>query len=31
VMSGGPSFTPTVHPAPPGPVCKQIVGGVCQR
>lgn len=29
---GGPgSFTPTVNPAPPGAVCKEIVGTVCIR
>lgn len=28
---GDNSFTPTVNPAPPGSICKQIVNGVCQR
>ena len=28
---GDMSFTPTVNPAPPGAVCKQIVNGVCMR
>ncbi|TGD90557.1 hypothetical protein BayCH28_01465 [Mycolicibacterium sp. CH28] len=32
VGPGGPnSFSPTVNPAPPGPVCKQIVGNDCIR
>ena len=29
--AGGPSFSPTVNPAPPGAVCKQVVNGVCMR
>lgn len=28
---GDQSFSPTVNPAPPGPVCKEVVGGVCIR
>ena len=28
---GANSFSPTVNPAPPGPVCKQIVGNQCIR
>jgi hypothetical protein len=28
---GANSFSPTVNPAPPGPVCKQIVGNECIR
>lgn len=32
VGPGGPnSFSPTVNPAPPGTVCKQIVGNTCVR
>ncbi len=32
VSPGGPnSFTPTVNPAPPGPVCKQVIGNECIR
>lgn len=32
VAPGGPnSFSPTVNPAPPGSVCKQIVGNECIR
>ncbi|AQT80309.1 hypothetical protein B1R94_15110 [Mycolicibacterium litorale] len=32
VAPGGPnSFSPTVNPAPPGPVCKQVVGNDCVR
>lgn len=32
VGPGGPnSFTPTVNPAPPGAVCKEIVGNTCVR
>jgi hypothetical protein len=29
--SGANSFSPTVNPAPPGAVCKQIVGNECIR
>ena len=25
------SFTPSIHPSPPGAVCKQILNGVCIR
>ncbi|KAA0109511.1 hypothetical protein [Mycolicibacterium sp. P1-5] len=28
---GGNSFSPTVNPAPPGAVCKEIVGNNCVR
>lgn len=28
---GANSFSPTVNPAPPGPVCKEIVGNNCIR
>ncbi|MCV7217930.1 hypothetical protein H7J51_21900 [Mycobacterium crocinum] len=28
---GGNSFSPTVNPAPPGAVCKEIVGNNCIR
>lgn len=28
---GGNSFSPTVNPAPPGPVCKEVVGNECVR
>nr|WP_081845207.1 hypothetical protein [Mycolicibacterium aromaticivorans] len=28
---GANSFSPTVNPAPPGTVCKQIVGNQCVR
>ncbi|BBZ75874.1 hypothetical protein MANY_12110 [Mycolicibacterium anyangense] len=28
---GNNSFSPTVNPAPPGPVCKEIVGNDCVR
>jgi hypothetical protein len=28
---GANSFTPTVNPAPPGAVCKEIVGNNCVR
>ena len=32
VGPGGPnSFSPTVNPAPPGAVCKEIVGNNCVR
>ncbi len=32
VSPGGPnSFTPSVNPAPPGPVCKQVIGNECIR
>ncbi len=32
VAPGGPnSFSPTVNPAPPGTVCKEIVGNNCIR
>ncbi|QEN13942.1 hypothetical protein ACRDU6_15825 [Mycolicibacterium sp. ELW1] len=32
VAPGGPnSFSPTVNPAPPGAVCKEIVGNNCVR
>ena len=31
MLPGGPSFTPTVNPVPPGAVCKQIINGVCMR
>lgn len=32
VGPGGPnSFTPTVNPAPPGAVCKEVVGNTCVR
>lgn len=32
VAPGGPnSFSPTVNPAPPGAVCKEIVGNNCIR
>jgi hypothetical protein len=32
VGPGGPnSFSPTVNPAPPGTVCKEIVGSTCVR
>jgi hypothetical protein len=31
ILPGGPSFSPTVNPAPPGAVCKQVVNGVCMR
>lgn len=28
---GDESFSPTINPAPPGAVCKEIVNGVCMR
>lgn len=28
---GANSFSPTVNPAPPGPVCKQVIGNDCVR
>lgn len=28
---GANSFSPTVNPAPPGPVCKEVVGNECVR
>lgn len=28
---GDESFSPTVNPAPPGPVCKEVINGVCIR
>jgi hypothetical protein len=28
---GANSFSPTVNPAPPGPVCKEVVGDNCIR
>lgn len=28
---GNNSFSPTVNPAPPGPVCKEVVGNECIR
>ncbi|MBJ7401300.1 hypothetical protein [Mycolicibacterium sp.] len=31
VAPAGPSFSPTVNPAPPGAVCNKIVNGVCSR
>lgn len=31
VGGAGPSFSPTVNPAPPGAVCNKIVDGVCSR
>jgi hypothetical protein len=32
VAPGGPnSFSPTVNPAPPGAVCKEVVGNNCVR
>ena len=32
VAPGGPnSFSPTVNPAPPGAICKEIVGNNCVR
>lgn len=31
VMPGGPSFTPTINPVPPGAVCKEVINGVCMR
>ena len=31
VGPAGPSFSPTVNPAPPGAVCNKIVNGVCSR
>jgi len=32
VTGGGPnSFSPTVNPAPPGPVCKEVLGNDCVR
>ncbi|MEI7519612.1 MAG: hypothetical protein WCJ98_14180 [Mycobacteriaceae bacterium] len=31
VGPAGPSFSPTVNPAPPGAVCARVVNGVCSR
>jgi len=31
IGGAGPSFSPTVNPAPPGAVCNKIVNGVCSR
>lgn len=28
---GGNSFSPTINPAPPGAVCKQVIGNECIR
>ena len=28
---GDNSFTPSINPAPPGAVCKEVVNGVCVR
>ncbi|MCX2934060.1 hypothetical protein ORI20_27715 [Mycobacterium sp. CVI_P3] len=28
---GNNSFSPTINPAPPGPVCKEVVGNDCIR
>jgi hypothetical protein len=27
----GPSFSPSVNPAPPGAVCNKVINGVCSR
>lgn len=31
MIPGGPSFTPSINPMPPGAVCKQVINGVCMR
>lgn len=31
ISPAGPSFSPTVNPAPPGAVCNKVDGTICQR
>lgn len=31
MIPGGPSFTPSINPMPPGAVCKEVINGVCMR